>query len=377
MAFQTAIEAAMTNMKQAMSPPASAKAARQDVKQTAGGGRRNASPEDGENQFSAIQQGVKAAFTVFGQVVEETMQAQATKLEAATAALEQKTKVEIQSVHGRLAVHEDKLTALNEYRQQLEKTQKELQQAADAGTVAVVADEATKQQVAALEATVAELTAKLDKVQIDQQKTSRESQGSAPRASQSNASTALSDSGDIPFEMRTNALIGSLAPHDDPQPIEFLEEQAQHILRTAGIPSEWILVQPVAVVRKQHDGSRKGTGAELIFHKPEQLSAAKLKVRAAKQLNSRRSLIWLDARKTRAETLPSRATHKIYEYLQYFRGKTPFPGELSKDVTKRTITLDGAPFATLRGRRFVWSPVALRIVPQSDREDMQESALHE
>ena len=95
-------EAVITTHVKALAIKGSAsKAAKQGATQTPGAGRRPVSPEEGPGQMTAIQEGIKAALTVFGQVVDETMQTQAAEQRAATQALEQKTAAEFQAVASR------------------------------------------------------------------------------------------------------------------------------------------------------------------------------------------------------------------------------------------------------------------------------------
>lgn len=109
--------------------------------------------------------------------------------------------------------------------------------------------------------------------------------------------------------------------------------------------------------------SGKGSSVEVWFSSPEHLQEARIAVRAQAKSHMSGRVVWLDARRDRAESAPVRATHRLAEALQE-GGATG----VTKDVPGRSVKVAGVRYGYIAQGRVGWTLAALASLTAEARE---------
>ncbi len=112
---------------------------------------------------------------------------------------------------------------------------------------------------------------------------------------------------EIPYELRTDAVIGNSGW--DSTSAQVLEKARARLAAANVLPEQFHALTPVV------NRSDRGSLAKLQFSSPAHLQAAKLKVRATNVQGLSGRSLWVDAAKTPRELKPARVVHRIAECL--------------------------------------------------------------
>lgn len=185
------------------------------------------------------------------------------------------------------------------------------------------------------------------------EKAAKEAASSA--GASSSAAAPTSEAPSVPWERRQNAILGSLGW--DEHPAE-LVRRAQEVLSEAAVSRKtWTHMAPIA------PASGRGSSVEIWFVAPEALQEGRIAVRALAKTYMAGKQVWLDVRRDKAESAPVRATYRLAEALQ----ESGFTG-VSKDVSGRSVKVDGTRYSYIAQGRVRWTPIALAKMTAEARE---------
>ena len=135
----------------------------------------------------------------------------------------------------------------------------------------------------------------------------------------------------VPYEERVVARIGNLGWNEKG---DIIAQRAQQVLHEAGIQlTDFRSLTAVSV--------NAGSSAELIFHAPAALTAARLAVKALNKSFVDNKFVWLDAKKERRELRPSRLVHRIADVLDDLEHSRPDTQPVEKILNGKFVKVAG------------------------------------
>jgi len=146
----------------------------------------------------------------------------------------------------------------------------------------------------------------------------------------------------VPRELRTLARIGALGwklPRDE------LEKRAREAMQRAEVDgSTWSALS--AVVSRRGEGS----SCKLLFATPQDLQRARLQMRSKNIVMHEQRVVWIDARKDRAELRPGRIIHRCQDVVSDIELQKGTGAEVTKCLMRRIGFVAGnKAFYTVRG----------------------------
>ena len=187
-----------------------------------------------------------------------------------------------------------------------------------------------------MQAQIAELRTQMEKTRVQ-----------APAAPASQPPVQRPPGIDLPWEMRTHAVLGNLR-YDDSR--ETVQARAKEVLTEAGF-TEGADYKGLSATRQS------GSMVELFFSSPSHLLRAKVAIRLLqKQFRSAEKAVWCDAKKTRAEMRPARIVHRIHDCLSEVEKKKPSDARIEKDVAKKEVLRNDVTIGRMTWGKWRWTP---------------------
>ena len=138
-----------------------------------------------------------------------------------------------------------------------------------------------------------------------------------------------------------------------------LTQRATALLAEAGInTASWNHMSPVRV---------PGSAVELLFIDSDSLSEAKLAVRALRkkfaqaqqqQEQNASKPAWLDVKKSSAQLLPARLTHRTHDYLSHIERTSDAAGNITKDLIHKTVSRNDVIMGRVISSTWKWTSEA-------------------
>ena len=102
----------------------------------------------------------------------------------------------------------------------------------------------------------------------------------------------------------------------------------------------------------------KGSMVEVIFKTPDGLHIARIAIANAKQSFVQGKLAWLDVKKTKEETRPSRLMHRARDIIESFEKAKSDPKPITKDPKKKEVLRDATKIGQTAFGKVTWDDEA-------------------
>ena len=170
----------------------------------------------------------------------------------------------------------------------------------------------------------------------------------------------------LPHALRKHAIIGNLGWDDDETTVE---ARAKELLTAAGVmDTDYVNL----------DATRtKGSMAELWFHDPEVLCKTRLTIKSLKKtFPAAKAPAWLDVKNTpeqnKERNKPKKIVHRIAEFLSDAEKQNSRPGDITKDLTEKTVKRNLVVIGSIAFGKWRWKPQGCELYSETTRTQSVE-----